>query len=968
METCNCRFSPCTSSRRVLFRNRCGGALFGGRNVRRIARRAPASPCLVKAKLDKTADTTEQGALDKGLEGLQKGLDFVNDAEKKLKEEKDVEDATEAIGMKQKKTKQALPAKGSPKSVAELKQYQEAVATEPIQEEDEERAQAHRRLFAAAKKGKPESAEAVIQDMFADGIMPGPRAYHGVIFAYVKAGDSNGALQAIRRAHNAGVMPITESYLVLIHAFVKDGNVKTAEAILASMKRAGADGRQGWLMMVRSLLDTKDLEAAMLHLEMGKDHKWFPDSNLYAALMKEYGAIGRKAWMFELLDEVIESGVKIETGHVNPLLEMVSKDPDANFEEFQKLYELIDEPNLASYNALLRAQLKSWDEDIDESGTFMKYWMQLSNKFKPSAMSMTFLLRAQLRMGKIRETTKIFLDNNVGQATGAAREELVYYLLPDLLWELSGQGLPIDLYRVLQSIALDGYGMPETVMEPNSKGNTFVSDWLFHRLSKLQVAAVSENASAEPMEMGNRMRRVGEDDVLIGFCNCAVDEDGTIVPPSRLSVTQMKAELEARGLPTDGLRADLYQRVKVSRSAWPGIKDEIKRRQSLKRQKVKMERENREQQLMDILGPTETFEKNVVTELITFEKGREVRRKTITEEDMLRRMEEALAEASEADVEENEDADDENVDQTAEGSETENSLSSMGPDEEDGALIQEGAETTTEANSDDDEDKDPTVSVENDPIDPLADVDDLESLSVRKVEELKEVWQDSLELDSAVETTKFSNQTSGAMVAVNISEVVRSLGQMCTLEDIDTMVNAVTAEQDPASALALTKLLGGAYSAGPISSLLWESKRVPKRKRETMYKERVYAAFTTCARICLDTGYPDSALQILERMEEVGISPDPELEEAVLKNRAGDRSRSSYRSSAASASPEPQLPVVPLLSEPSDLEEDDEEENADDFKLHGGGKPDKSPETKAPVIDLVAEVSEEGKNDKGVSE
>lgn len=89
-------------------------------------------------------------------------------------------------------------------------------------------------------------------------------------------------------------MPITESYLVLIHAFVKEDNLKTAEAILASMRRAGADGRQGWLVMIRSLLDIGDLTAAREHLKMGESHNWKPDSPLYEALMQEVCNTGKQ--------------------------------------------------------------------------------------------------------------------------------------------------------------------------------------------------------------------------------------------------------------------------------------------------------------------------------------------------------------------------------------------------------------------------------------------------------------------------------------------------------------------------------------------------------------------------------------------------------------------------------------------------------------------------------------------------
>lgn len=58
--------------------------------------------------------------------------------------------------------------------------------------------------------------------------------------------------------------------------------------------------------------------------------------------------------------------------------------------------------------------------------------------------------------------------------------------------------------------------------------------------------------------------RYGEFSVLLGFCNCAVEDDGTIRAISKLNVVQMVAELESRGINCEGLnRADLMNEVRV---------------------------------------------------------------------------------------------------------------------------------------------------------------------------------------------------------------------------------------------------------------------------------------------------------------------------------------------------------------------------------------------------------------------
>ena len=58
----------------------------------------------------------------------------------------------------------------------------------------------HRRLHAAAKAGEAGTAEAVLSEMTAIGLSPGPRAYHALAVAYAKAGDAHAALSAVQRA------------------------------------------------------------------------------------------------------------------------------------------------------------------------------------------------------------------------------------------------------------------------------------------------------------------------------------------------------------------------------------------------------------------------------------------------------------------------------------------------------------------------------------------------------------------------------------------------------------------------------------------------------------------------------------------------------------------------------------------------------------------------------------------------
>ena len=54
------------------------------------------------------------------------------------------------------------------------------------------------------------------------------------------------------------------------------------------------------------------------------------------------------------------------------------------------------------------------------------------------------------------------------------------------------------------------------------------------------------------------------DGTLIGPGGFAVTDDGVVISASKLTVPQLKAELKARGLSSEGKRVDLYRRVQAS--------------------------------------------------------------------------------------------------------------------------------------------------------------------------------------------------------------------------------------------------------------------------------------------------------------------------------------------------------------------------------------------------------------------
>ncbi len=64
----------------------------------------------------------------------------------------------------------------------------------------------YKRLMAMAQAGQVADARSIMDEMEAEGMPAGARAYHGLIYAHVRAGDANGALLAIKEEYAAGTL------------------------------------------------------------------------------------------------------------------------------------------------------------------------------------------------------------------------------------------------------------------------------------------------------------------------------------------------------------------------------------------------------------------------------------------------------------------------------------------------------------------------------------------------------------------------------------------------------------------------------------------------------------------------------------------------------------------------------------------------------------------------------------------
>lgn len=243
------------------------------------------------------------------------------------------------------------------------------------------------------------------------------------------------------------------------------------------------------------------------------------------------------------------------------------------------LLQLPQKLTVACYNSILRSILIQWEsksEDLDEIFQFV--WNQLEDdaSVKGDLESMVFYVTAEILRGNALSAQKVFLHEQLADVEGLEKKQLISDLLSRLLVALSSQGLPIAMHNLLLMLSITNLGVPESAFVPDSRGRTFVTQWLDRRLEKLDGEGTQQDEDQDVSFTTDGRRIVIVEGVKIGFGNCVVDDEGKhfllcfihtfpgeIIPLSSLLVSELRAECKARGLPYDGIRRELYEHVKV---------------------------------------------------------------------------------------------------------------------------------------------------------------------------------------------------------------------------------------------------------------------------------------------------------------------------------------------------------------------------------------------------------------------
>lgn len=186
----------------------------------------------------------------------------------------------------------------------------------------------------------------------------------------------------------------------------------------------------------------------------------------------------------------------------------------------------------ACYNSILRSILTQWEsksEDLDETFQFVWEHLEDNPSVKGDLESMVFYLTAEILRGNALSAQKLFLHEQLADVEGLQKKQLVSDLLSRLLVALSSQGLPIAMHNLLLMLSITNLGVPESAFVPDSRGRTFVTQWLDGRLENIDKETQEDEDQDVNFTTDGR-RIVIIEGVKIGFGNCVVDDEGKHFP------------------------------------------------------------------------------------------------------------------------------------------------------------------------------------------------------------------------------------------------------------------------------------------------------------------------------------------------------------------------------------------------------------------------------------------------------
>ncbi|MCO5587527.1 hypothetical protein L7F22_041477 [Adiantum nelumboides] len=448
-------------------------------------------------------------------------------------------------------------------------------------------------LMVKAREGDPEGAEETFADMVAVGLNPGPRCFHGLVVSYSRSGDAEGAILLLL-AQMACQDPLaTCSTGLSSHCDVRIiGN--SAQLIASSFGQVYVDECKLSVETLKSLNKNHDSEEAQifreLYMELEEiDRRVSCTQSCKKVIVRGSAFRDDKKPDTESYNWLFQSQVRCQVGgdRIQQLVDLVG----IMVEDYKKV-----QPNTTTYLILTEGFTKYnvVDEALRHFRALSKFpkGMQLLHNNGENGDPLSLYLRLVCLHGKIDDLIEVLevmeRDNQpipkramIGNRKG--RTLVSSWIEP--LQQEAELGYEIDY--IAKYIAEGGLTGTRQRWSPSLSGDYFPvnpDSEGFRYAAPVEISFKKHCAEARAIyacELIKKLQRDGvsalgpgatEEDVSMIMTKLRKDMLAESIAQvrkpkaaSKMLVSELKEELEAQGLPSDGTRPVLYQRVQKSR-------------------------------------------------------------------------------------------------------------------------------------------------------------------------------------------------------------------------------------------------------------------------------------------------------------------------------------------------------------------------------------------------------------------
>ncbi|XP_027363377.1 uncharacterized protein LOC113870963 isoform X3 [Abrus precatorius] len=414
----------------------------------------------------------------------------------------------------------------------------------------------------------------VIYDMIAAGLSPGPRSFHGLVVSHALNGNEEAAMDSLRRELAAGLRPVHETFLALVRLFGFKGRATRGLEILAAMEKLNYDIRHAWIVLIEELVRNKHLEDANQVFLKGSKGGLRATDEVYDSLIEEDCKAGDHSNALEIAYEMEAAGRMATTFHFNCLLSVQATCgiPEIAFATFENMEYGEDymKPDTETYNWVIQAYTRAESYDrVQDVAELLGMMVEAHKRIQPNVKTHALLVECFTKYCVVREAIRHFraLKNFEGGTKVLHNEGNYGDPLSLYLRALCREGRIVEMLEALEVMAKDNQPIPARAMILSRKYRTLVSSWIepLQEEAELgyEIDYIARGWSYWRAQALGASKRVQErlKKIIKG------PEQNVLKPKaaSKMLVSELKEELEAQGLPIDGTRNVLYQRVQKAR-------------------------------------------------------------------------------------------------------------------------------------------------------------------------------------------------------------------------------------------------------------------------------------------------------------------------------------------------------------------------------------------------------------------